>query len=197
MALSQIFRSSFARVVGLSLLLAGGAAAAAESTLPAKSQANVLARVMAYDRNLKARAGDAVVVGVVYAGASSSSTAEADEMFNAFKLLEKFVLLGLPLRVEKIAFTDAATLRAAITERGIDALFLCNGLDSDVGKVIGVAREVKQITLTGQRRYVSQGVAIGSVVADNKPALIFNKTASEAEGSSFSSQFISLTTPVE
>lgn len=196
MALCQNVRSSLTRFIGLALVLAAGIAEA-DSVLPAKSQANVLARVLAYDRNLKARAGDAVVVGVVYAASSAPSAAEADEMFTAFKQLEKFVLLGLPLRVEKIAFTDVAALRAAISERGIDALFVCTGLDTDVAKITTVARDVKQITLTGQRRYVSQGVAVGSVVVDNKPALIFNKTASEAEGSSFSSQFVTLTTPVE
>lgn len=183
--------------LALAVVTASAASARAESVLPPKSQANILARVLAYDRNLKARAGDSVVVGVVYAPSSSASTAEAEEIFTTFKSLEKFVLLGLPLKVEKVAFTDAAMLKATIKERGIDALFVCSALDADLAAIIATARELDTITLTGQRRYVSQGIAIGSVVIDGKPALVFNRAASEAEGSQFSSQFLSLTTSID
>ncbi|MBC7793835.1 MAG: hypothetical protein H7Z43_09010, partial [Clostridia bacterium] len=51
--------------------------------------------------------------------------------------------------------------------------------------------------MTAQRRYVTAGVALGSVVIDNKPALLFNHHASEAEGSQFTSQFVGLTTAVD
>lgn len=169
----------------------------ADAALPAKAQANVLARVLAYDSKLKARAGDAVVVGIVYAPASNASTAEADEMFTAFKGLEKFVLLGLPLRVEKIAYTDGNTLKAAIKERGIDALFVCTALDADITPITTVTRDLDVISMTAARRYVSAGVAIGSVVVENKPSILFNRKASDQEGSQFTSQFLGLTTAVD
>ena len=184
------------RLIGVLVLVFAGTAAA-EATLPAKAQASVLARVLAYDNNLKKRAGDAVVVGVLYAAGSPPSSSEADEMFAAFKQLEKFVLLGLPMKAEKVAFLDAASLRAVVRDRGVDALFVCGGLDGSVSAVSAVARELQVITTTASRRYVADGLAIASVVVDNKPALVFNRQASIAEGSEFTSQFIALTTPVE
>jgi hypothetical protein len=183
----------YAAGMALALTLLDGAAARAQrQALPGARQASILSRVLVYDENLKNRAGDAVVVAVLYRGSHHGSQAAADDIYSGFKTFESFAIRGLPFRVVRIAYTDAEHLRAAIRERGVDAVYVCAGMDDDLSAITTITRDNKILSMAGVEDFVARGLSVGVFVEESKPVIYLNKVASEAEGASFSIDFVRL-----
>ncbi|HSI04643.1 MAG TPA: hypothetical protein VLC93_09210, partial [Myxococcota bacterium] len=104
-------------------LMAGLRVARAEQGVPALRQASILTRALAYDRNMKERAGDSVSVGVLYRAGNASSENCANETLQAFKGLEKFAVHGLPFKAMRIAYDTGGSMKDLIRNEGIDALY--------------------------------------------------------------------------
>src|ERR1700759_442821 len=85
--------------------------ASAQQSVPGLRQASILTRALAYDRNMKERAGDTVVVGVIYRAGNAASEAASNELLQAFRGLEKFAVHGLPFKALRVAFDGVAGLR--------------------------------------------------------------------------------------
>ncbi len=187
-------------LIGLACCAIGGNAhhATAQSIpVPGARQASILTRALAYSRTIKERAGDAVVVGVIYLSGHSGSEAMANDVYLGFKTLESFAVRGLPFRVTRIAYTRDDELRRTIREAGVDALFVCAGLDDAIASIASIARETKVISFGGVEDYVTQGLSLGVFVVATKPTIYFNKTASLQEEADFAIEFVQLTTPVD
>ncbi len=173
------------------LLLVGPKAAFAE-TVPAARQASILTRSLAYDRNMKDRAGDSVSVGVLYRAGNAASENCANEMAQAFRALEKFAVHGLPFKALRIAYDNGGSMKDLIRNEGIDALYACNGLDSEVDAIAGLAQERKLITMGAREDYVTKALSIGVFTIDGKPTILINWGESQKEGASFSSDLVRL-----
>lgn len=176
-------------LVGLLLvsLFAGSAIAA---RIPIDKCAPILIRALAYDRELKKRAGSSVTLAVVYNPASSSSVSEANAALSAFKALESLTVQGLPFRAVRLPY--GPDLSAKLGEQGIDAIFLVDGLSSELEALIDVTRRRKVVSLSTEEADIRRGAAIGVVLAGGKPTLMVNLPASTAEGASFSSELLRL-----
>src|SRR5690349_9295645 len=109
-------------LIGMALLVGAGEARA---DIPADRQAVILTRALSYDNNLRGRAGDTVVVAVVYRSGNPASEAMADSVFKAFKTLEGVKIQDLPFHPVKVAYTGKDALRSAVGAQGIDALYAC------------------------------------------------------------------------
>jgi len=122
--------------------LLGTHALAQQQTVPADLQAAIVARALSYDRALKARAGRAVVIGVLAKSGDSVSAAAQERMLRALEAVEPHTVHGLPLQAVGSAFQDRTALLAWIDREGIDALYLTPGLANEPGHF----RVTKQIT---------------------------------------------------
>lgn len=173
--------------------LAASDVARAEDVAGSK-QAAIITRALAYDRNMKDRAGDAVVVGVlVKAGAEDN----AKEMIDAFKGLEKFAVHGLPFRVVRLDYSNPQALRDAVKDQGIDALYVTAALEGEVENVSWVTRERKVITIGSKPSQVQKGLTLGVFIVDGKQQILINVGASKQEGAAFSSDLIRLAKVIE
>src|SRR5262245_16952233 len=74
-------------------------------------EAVILARVWAYDRNLKTRAGETVTIAVL-SGSSPAARAEAEQTLRDFRQLEKLKVAGLPIEVILLEYRSPAQLQA-------------------------------------------------------------------------------------
>lgn len=183
---------SVRKLLGIAALIASVPVAAAAEDVPGQRQASILTRALAYDRNMKERAGDAVVVGIVYRAGNSASEAAAADLYQAFRGLEKFAVHGLPFRTVRIAFDGAASLRNSIRSDGVDAVYVCPGLEPDVEAIAQVSQERKIISMGSREEHVTQALAIGVFVIAGKPTILLNLAASKREGAAFSSDLIRL-----
>lgn len=179
-------------LAALLLLVAVALPAAAQSRVPADRMVAILSRALAYDRNLAARAGQTVVVAVLYAPNDPTSARVGDEVRSAFKGLEKLKLQGKPFQVLAAPYTGIAATGDLVEKNGVDALFLGPGLDADLAAISAYARGRKLTTMTGEDTYLQKGVALGVLVEEGKPRIVVNLNASREEGASFSSELMQL-----
>ena len=171
------------------MIALGWSSGAAAQVAPEK-QAIVLTRALAYDNNLRGRAGDSVVIAILYR--AGSGDAAADTAMRAFKALEGVKVQDLPMKVVKLPFSGKDALKAAIGPQGIDALYCCPGLDGDVAAIREVSHAAHVLTLASKEEYIAAGLAIGVFTVDGKATITVNLAASRDEGAALSSELLRL-----
>jgi len=179
---------SAAGLVVLVTLGANGPAHAADVDIG--RQALVLARALAYDRNLPDRAGPSVGVGILYV--SGSGDDESKAVHAAFSALSAVKIGGLPVEVTLIPWKSADALTGSIDTSGVDALYVCSDLTEKLDDIKGVSQAKSVLTIAGERKYVEAGLSMGVFDKAGEPKLAVNLPASKAEGASFSAELLRL-----
>jgi hypothetical protein len=164
--------------------------------LPPGKQAIFLARVIAYDANLKERAAGAVNIGVLARKGDRDSEKMADALIKAFTPLETATLLGLPVRVSRLYFSGREALDRAVREGGIDTLYVCSGLDANLADIKAVSRARKALTMASQEGHLKQGLSLGVFEQDGRNTIIVNLEANREEGVAFGPELLRLATVV-
>jgi hypothetical protein len=154
--------------------------------------ATVLIKALSYDDKLLDRAGQEMVVAVLYRPGEEGATAEAEGWHRAFATLTSLRFRGLPFRAVKLPLGNAQRLRKAIQQQGIDALFGLEVTADDLVTIQKVARERKVSTLASREEQVTAGLSLGVFIIDGKNTLMVNLTAARAEGAVFSSTMLKL-----
>jgi hypothetical protein len=164
------------------LVIVAGAVQGQGAAIPGDQQAAIFSRVLAYDRNLKARAGARVTVGIVYKAAHAASEAANDELSRAFASLRQRTIQTLPLEIVSHAYTDAAHLDAWLVDNGVDALYVAPGLDAFVDGIRTTSAQRKIASLSTQRKQLQQGLTIGVVIKDGRPGIVINLGSAKSLG---------------
>jgi len=164
--------------------------------LPAAKQAIFLARVIAYDANLKARAGPSVNIAILAKKGDAESEKAADAVLKAFAPLEAATVLGLPVKVSRLSFVGRDALDRAMRESGIDTLYVCGGLDAYLADIESVARARKALTMASREAHLKHGLSLGVFSVDGRNTIMVNLEASREEGVAFSPELLSLATVV-
>lgn len=137
-----------------------------------------LIRVLAYDRNLKARAGALVNLVVVY----RSDQGEAGCVQPIRERLKGVNVSGLPVRVVAAPFTRTKDFEDVLASSKAAALYACEGLAQDAaGSISAVSRRLDILSF-GSEASVRAGLSVGVVVRDQKKRLFINLDAARAEG---------------
>ena len=161
-------------------------------TVSPDKQAVILARALAYDDNLRGRAGDSLVVAVLFKAGAGGSESTADGMVRAFKAIEGVKVQNLPLRVVKLAYTGKDALHGAVTGQGIDAVYVCPGLEGDQGGIRDESRRDHIITIASREEQLNSGLSLGVFSFDGKTTITVNLPSSKDEGAAFSSELLRL-----
>jgi hypothetical protein len=164
----------------------------ARADIPPDRQALILTRALSYDDNLRSRAGDAVVVAVLFKSGNQASESTADTTTRAFKALEGMKVQNLPFKVVKLAYTGKDPLQSAIVAQGIDALYVSTGLDGDLASIRDVSRRDHVLTIGAREDFIERGMSLGVFTVDAKPTITVNLAASREEGAAFSSELLRL-----
>jgi hypothetical protein len=186
-------RSFSSKARALRRSFAGGALAAL-CLMPLSAQASsreavILGRAFAYDYNLKSRAGDELVLAVLFNPQNASA---ADPWLESFKGLDGVKIQGLTFRVVRLAYTGAAALRTEVASQGIDILLVCDGLDGAVGSIEGLSRSAHLLTVAAKEAFVEQGLSLGVFETGGKTEIVVNLPATSQEGVAFSSDLLRL-----
>jgi hypothetical protein len=120
-------------------MLSGVRSAYAQQAVPAQRQASILTRALAYDLNMKERAGESVTVGVLYRAGNAASETCSSELLQAFRGLEKFAVHGLPFKAMLVPYDGIPSLRDVLRKEGVDAAYACPGLDNDIDAIAALA----------------------------------------------------------
>jgi hypothetical protein len=164
----------------------------AASSLPPAKQATILLRALAYDTNLRARSGGIVNVAVLRKTGDSRSEAMAIAVTEAFKALESASVAGLPMKVATLSPGDMKLLDQAIANEGIDTIYVCDGLESEIPAIKTITRRRKVITMGSREQYLTQGLSLGVFALGGRNALELNLQASREEGAAFSTEIVGM-----
>jgi hypothetical protein len=169
-----------------------GRAEASEDGVPPSRLVVIIMRALAYDGNLKVRAGDTINIGVLHKRGHSGSEKMARTMLKAFGALAATPVAGLPIAVSRLSYAGSDSLGKAVAASGIDILFICEGLVAEVAPIAEVTRRMKVLTVASQQEQVHKGLSLGVFQIDGRTTILLNLPSSRREGVAFAADLLRL-----
>lgn len=159
--------------------------------VPAANQATLVLRILAFDRKLPARAHGAVHIAVIYKEGDAASEAAMNEIAAALDAAaQKNTVSGLPLKIERVAYSAAPKLEADLQRTGASAAYLCLGLDDALPAISKLTHARSVLSFTATESYVKAGVSVGLVRRDAKVAVLVHLANSRAEAADLDSALL-------
>jgi hypothetical protein len=153
----------------LTLVRPGGAD---QVVVPLELQAELLAKVASYDRNMPARAGDRLQVLLVTKSSDAESGRVVTRMQSALRSLP--LIGGLPHDEQTITFTTASDLVRLCRAQHIAILFLGPGHGDDLPAIREALAGVDVLSVSPVPEYIERGIVLGFDVVSGKPRLLVN-----------------------
>lgn len=183
-------RRTSARATAALVLLAALAVGRPARAQTADRRAVILTRAFAYDYSLKQRAGNSVVLAVVFKAGAGASEAAAEEWVRSLAPMQSLKVQGLPFQVLKVP--HGPELAASLERAGADILVVCPGLEGELAGLRTLSRARKLLTVGSTMASVEEGLTLGVFFEGGKNTVAVNLTAAAAEGVSFSSELLRL-----
>lgn len=165
---------------------------AQEMSVPAKLQYQIFLKILTFDRNLRDRVGDEIVIGIIYQSNFRKSWKVREEIVEAINESPEKKLEDIPIRYVTINLSGENDLKEIISRNKVDIFYITPIRAFDLRTITVMSRAKKILTLTGVTDYVELGIAVGLGLKRQKPQIIINLTAAKAEGSDFSSKLLNL-----
>jgi len=165
---------------------------AQEMSVPAKLQYQIFLKILTFDRNLRERVSDEIVIGIIYQSNFRKSWKVREEIVEAINESPEKKLGDIPIRYVTINLSGENDLKEIISRNKVDILYITPIRAFDLRTITVMSRAKKILTLTGVTDYVELGIAVGLGLKRQKPQIIINLTAAKAEGSNFSSKLLNL-----
>ncbi len=177
----------------LTCLICLAAPANAQVTLAsADQQFDYFAKLLTFDRNLKDRAGNSIVVGILYQEDDAQSHAAMKGIVRAIERSPLQRIRGLTISHAPIRIAGAVPSAGDLARHEIDVLYVTPTRGLDITKVADLCREQGITSWTPVREYVEAGIAVGVLTDGTKPLVVVNLPAARAEGANFSAQLLKL-----
>lgn len=187
---TRVYANAALLLAGLALLPCPSIAQ--QVTVPPRQQYALFAKILTFDRNLAARAGDELVIGVVFQPGLRASRAAADEFIVAANESPIRSVAGVPVRVRRIALDNPATLADALAREEVDVVYFAPLRAVDISALLAATRARRILSFSSAPEYVGQGVAVGLDERGGKPHILINLPSARAEGADFGSTLLGL-----
>jgi hypothetical protein len=150
--------------------------------------AQLMARSIGYDKNLKTRAGDKLVIGLVHAAGNAASSEHCAAMEKAFSALKGVRVQGVPIDV--VAFAYAKSFADDAKKNEVDVVYACPGVAAP--ELSAQTRKLKLLTIAGDEHDVDRGLTLSATQEGERVVLLVNAAAAKAEGADFAEQLLSV-----
>jgi hypothetical protein len=192
------FQSSRPRLLALAaclLMLVPRPGVAQSMSLPAESQIPLILKVLTYDRHFESKAGQQVLVGIVYVPADPESLRAAEEVGTTFFKFKGKTVKKLPVTYVMLEYSTAAELEKAVKAKKIGVLYITPGNTRNLADLLRISHSNSVTTTTGVPDYVKKGIAVGvGLRQDKKPQIHINLASSKSEGSEFDASLLQIAT---
>jgi hypothetical protein len=155
-------------------------------------QFSLLTKILSFDRNLKTRCGDEIVIGIIYQSRYRTSLNTRDELETVIFNSDISTIEGLPLRITTFDVSTEIDLEAAILRDQIDIFYLMPLRAFDVRNIFTASRNHQIVTFTSVLSYVEDGATIGIELKGEKPHIVINLHSAKSEGADFNSRLLRL-----
>ena len=186
-----------AAALGLGAVWGAPAAGAQEMPLSAETQVPLLLKILTYDRQLEAKAGAELAIGIVHDPSDKASARAADEIATTLYKFGGKTVKKLPIKYFLIEYTRAADLESFVKAKKISMLYVTPGVSRALPEILKVAQALRLTTTTGVPDYVNKGVSVGLGERQSKPQIFINLASSKSEGSEFDASLLRIASVVQ
>jgi hypothetical protein len=178
--------------LGIALALVLFTRVSVSAPLPTALQAELIVKLAAYDKSLRARAGDPIRIFIVSMAGDDASDLWANQLKTELERTER--IIGL-LHVESIVrYSGAAALAAACRTQRPGIVVLATAIGADAENIRTALDGVNVLTIVQGADYVRQGVVLGFELVSGKPKLFFNIAQANRQGVVMSADVLKLMT---
>jgi hypothetical protein len=159
-----------------------------EPAVPIELQAELLSRVLKYDRNFAARAGQRVQVLVAYRAGAAESERVSQLMTESLKGIKS--LGGLPHDDQLFAYVSPAQLFRAANASHAALVILSPGIEQDAPAIARAFEGFDGLTVTTSPRGVEGGIVLGFDLVSGKPRMLLHLTQARRQNADFRSEIL-------
>lgn len=164
---------------------------AEEASVPVSIQAELLAKVAAYDRNFAARAGGRASVVIVTKPGDDESARVGAAMAKALGALA--TVGGLPHEETLISLAEAAAIARTSKSKRAAVVYLASGFtDDEVGALSKAFEGADVLTVAAVARFVPKGVVLGFDLVSGKPKLLVHLGQARRQNVAFGAEILKL-----
>jgi hypothetical protein len=156
--------------MGVIVMLGVATRPARADDIPPELEMAIHLKILSFDSGLKDRVtGDTITIAILHTGDRRSL---ANDYVNAVSTLsDKNSVTVHGKKVRAVAIPIAADLSDQLAK--VSALYIVGGVGSDqVAAIARIAQSKKLPTLSGDRNYLSSGVAVAVVEKSGKPGIV-------------------------
>ncbi len=160
--------------------------------VPISIQCQLFSRVLLFDFKLTARAGDTLVIGIVFQSSNRVSELAKEQCEGNFNEIARKPIQGLPLVIRPIDLSLNEKLDSQVVANQADIILVTPLRAYPIEKVTAISRAYKRLTLSTVTDYVEAGLSIGIDMKNEKPEIVVNLPASRLEGAELSAKLLKL-----
>ena len=183
-------RRMFAWIGALGALFVARASRADEVAVPTRLQAELLARVAGYDRNLPARAGDRVRVILFAKPADSESTRIVAQMKSSLGEIDR--IADLPHEEAIIPYVDGHNVADECRLRRAAIVYFGPGFERDIESIRAALVGADVLSVSAVAGDVARGIVLGFDLVSSRPKLLVNLTQARRQGVAFRAEVLKM-----
>ncbi len=174
--------------IGIAALLVSAPVQA--ERLSAPLEAAIHLRALGYDRALKERVGNSVVIALLYDPGSSASVQAAEDLRDAFISLSKKMKIQERAIVTKMVVYKDSWPSNELSK--VAAVYVTPGLENRLPEIRTQAARNSIPTLCGDRDLAKQGLAVAVYVKGSSPGLTINLRSARSMGMDLDSRLLAI-----
>jgi hypothetical protein len=175
--------------VGLALTFSSPSSAQS-MPVPAAAQAELLAKLVSFDRNFAARAGGKAVIIIVAMGGDAESMSAALEMKAALSRLP--TVGNLPHEELVLTYTNPAALAQAVRSKRAAVVYLTPGFDKQITAIRDALSPLDVLSVGAIPSYVPAGIVLGFDLVSGRPKLLIQVVQARKQNVAFPASVLSL-----
>ena len=181
---------------GLLCILLSALSSAQTMPVPINVQFPLLIKVLSFERTLIGKAGNEIVIGILYYRKNKSSNDVHEEILDLVRSA-KPKIGSSTVRCVPIEMNEGMDLSTQLNRYQIQALYITPMRAIDVESIASTCQSNHILSMTGVIDYLDSGIALGVGIHQDKPQIIVNLSEAKAEGADFSSKLLRLAKIIE
>lgn len=158
--------------------------------VPTSAQAELLAKLVGFDRNFAARAGGKTVILIAAIAGNAESQSAALEMKAALAQLP--TVGNLPHEEVVLNFSTPAALAQAVRARRAAVVYLSPGFDKQISAIRDALSPLDVLSVGAVPGYVPAGIVLGFDLVSGRPKLLIQVTQARKQNVAFPASVLSL-----
>jgi hypothetical protein len=188
---SRMFQALRLLVLVCALALTFSSPSHAESMpVPAAAQAELIAKLVGFDRNYAARAGGKAVIILAAMAGDAESMSAALEMKAALSRLPK--VGNLPHEEIIVTYSNAAALAQSVRSKRAALVYLGPGFDKQIAAIRDALSSLDVLSVAAIPGYVPAGIVLGFDLVSGRPKLLIQVVQARKQNVAFPASVLSL-----